>query len=292
MERASARHRLQVVAAAALFSTGGAAIKAASLTGWQIASFRSAIAAAFLLIAIPEARRGWKLRMAPVAAAYAATLVFFVLANRLTTAANAIFLQSAAPLYLLLLGPLLLNEPIRRRDLGFVLAVVAGVAMFFVGRQAAGATAPDPFRGNLFAALSGLTYALTLAGMRWLARRGTGSGAIAMVALGNLFAAMAALPAALPFQGAGAFDGVVLLYLGCVQIGTAYLFLPRGMRHVPAIEATTLLMVEPALNPVWTWMIHGEAPGVWAIAGGLLILSATLWNTLAQKQLVNSPTDA
>src|ERR1700736_4333368 len=83
--------------AALLFSTGGAAFKAASLTGWQVASFRSLVAAVVLLAAIPGTRRGWSWRMAPVACAYAATLVLFALANRLTTSANAIYLQSTAP---------------------------------------------------------------------------------------------------------------------------------------------------------------------------------------------------
>ncbi|MBV8728363.1 MAG: EamA/RhaT family transporter, partial [Acidobacteriia bacterium] len=99
----TARHRFFLVATAFLFSTGGAAIKSTSLTGWQVASFRSGVAALVLLLALPESRRGWSWRMVPVAVAYAATLVLFVLATRLTTAANAIFLQSTAPLYVLLL---------------------------------------------------------------------------------------------------------------------------------------------------------------------------------------------
>ena len=99
------------MAAGLLFSTGGAAIKAASLTGWQVASFRSGLAAVVLLAALPNARRRWHWRMLPVAAAYAATLILFVLANRLTTSANAIFLQATAPLYVLLLGPFCCTNP-------------------------------------------------------------------------------------------------------------------------------------------------------------------------------------
>src|SRR5678815_307458 len=110
------KNRLLLMAAALLFSTGGAAVKAVSLTGWQVASFRSGVATLVLLLAVPGVRRQFRWGMLPVAAAYAATLILFVLANRLTTSANAIFLQSTAPLYLLLLGPLLLREPIRRND--------------------------------------------------------------------------------------------------------------------------------------------------------------------------------
>src|SRR5579872_2166675 len=120
MESSPLKSRLLIITAALLFSTGGAAIKAATLTGWQIACSRSAVAAVVLLVALPEARRGWTWRMIPVSMAYAATLITFVLANRLTTSADAIFLQSTAPLYLLLLGPWLLHEPIRRADLIFM----------------------------------------------------------------------------------------------------------------------------------------------------------------------------
>ena len=284
MESSPIRNRLLLFAAALLFSTGGAAIKAATLTGWQVACFRSAVAAAVLLAALPEARRGWTWRIAPVAAAYAATLITFVLSNRLTTSANAIFLQSTAPLYLLLLGPLLLREPIRRADVIYMAAVVAGMAVFFVGTESAVATAPDPPRGNAIALASGFFYALMLAGLRWLARGKERSAGIATVALGNLFACVAALPMALPVKAAARDYLPVILYLGVVQIGVAYVCLTRAMRHVPAIEAATLLMIEPAMNPVWTWLVHGERPAAWSLAGGAVILSATLANTWRQAR--------
>ena len=261
-----------------LFSTGGAAIKAPSIGGWQIASFRSGIAALFLLAAIPESRR-WTWRMLPVAACYAATLVSFVLANRLTTAANTIFLQSAAPLYVLLLGPLLLHEPVRRRDLGFVAAVACGIGCLFIGSPGAGGTAPDPVRGNIYAVASGVAYAFMLVGLRWLSRKGTGGAGIATVAMGNVVACVAALPFALPAAAPGSKDLLVLLYLGTIQVGLAYCCLAAGISHVPAVQATALLMAEPALNPVWTWLVHGERPAAWALAGGALIVCATLWNT-------------
>ncbi len=279
MPSSRVRNRLLLVAAALLFSTGGAAIKAATLTAWQVASFRSAVATAVLLLAIPEARRGWRLRVVPVAAAYAATLVSFVLATRLTTAAEAIFLQSTAPLYLLLLGPWLLREPIRRSDLLYILAVAGGLALFFVGSEHAVATAPDPRRGNLIAAFSGLTYALTLAGFRWLGRRQTANPGLIAAALGNLLASLATLPLALPVTASLAANAPVILYLGIFQIGLAYICLTRAIRHVTAFEANTVLLLEPAMNPVWVWLVQGEKPGLWALAGGAVILSATLVNT-------------
>ena len=277
------RYRLYLAAAAILFSTGGAAIKAIHLTAWQVASFRSGIAALVLLAALPESRRGWSWRIAPVAAAYAATLILFVVANRLTTAANAIFLQSTAPLFILLLAPLVLHEKIRRGDVLYMLVVLAGVTLFFVGSETAVATAPDPPRGNAIALASGVTYALMLVGLRWLGKRGEGSAALAATTLGNLLAFVCVLPLALPVARAGVSDLGVLLYVGVIQVGLAYVLLTRGIRHVPAVEATTLLMLEPAMNPFWSWLVHAERPGALPLTGGAIILVASAVNTWLRK---------
>ena len=284
MDSSPFRNRLLLVATAVLFSTGGAAIKAAPLAPWQIVCLRSAVAAAFLLLALPESRRGWNWRLALVAAPYATTVILFVLATRLTTAANAIYLQSTAPLYLLLLGPLVLREPIRRSDILYILAVAAGMALFALSSEQAQATAPSPHAGNLCAVASGLTWALTLAGLRWVSRRQKGNPGIAAVAAGNLTAAVVALPMAIPFAGAHWNAAPAVVYLGVVQIGVAYVFLTRAVRHVPAFEATTVLLLEPALNPVWVWMAYGERPGTWSLAGGGVILSATLVNAWFQQK--------
>ena len=97
-------------------------------------------------------------------------------------------------------------------------------------------------------------------GLRWLARGKEANAGIPTVAMGNILACLCALPMALPVRSATAVDVGVILYLGAVQIGLAYLLLTRGLKHVPVFEATTLLITEPALNPVWTWLVHGERP--------------------------------
>lgn len=281
MEPSRARYRLYLIATALLFSTGGAAIKSAALSGWQVASFRSGVAALLLALVMPEARRGWSWRVPPVAAAYAATLVLFVLANRLTTAANAIFLQSTAPLYVLFLAPLLLGERIRPRDLVYGAVVAGGLALFFVSSEQAVATAPDPRRGNLVGLAAGLAWALTLTGLRWLGRNGMADSAMAPVVLGNAFACLAALPMAVPVQAMTGADVAIIVYLGAIQVGLAYVLMIRGLRHVPAFEASAVLLLEPVINPVWTWLVHREKPSAWALAGGATIILATLANTWA-----------
>ena len=300
--------RLRLLLAAALFSTGGAAIKATTLTGWQVASFRSGIAALAVWLLVPAARRRWSGRVLAVAAVYAATMVLFVVANKLTTAANTTFLQSTAPLYVLLAGPLLLGERVTRADLVLMAAVAAGMALFFVAHDAPQATAPDPRRGNLLAALSGVAWAGTVLGLRWVGRvsverlpagrapvrpsldvvadaaggeapAAAGDLALTTVVAGNVLACLVCLPLALPVHDAAPASWLVVLYLGVVQIGFAYLALASAMPHVPALEASTLLLVEPGLNPVWAFLAHGERPAPLAWAGGALIVLSALAKT-------------
>ncbi len=283
------RHRFEILGAALLFSTGGAAIKATTLNSWQVASFRSGIAALAVILLVRRARRGWSWAVLPVSATYAATMVLFVASNKMTTAANAIFLQSSAPLYVLLLSPLLLREPIRRRDVGFMAVIVVGLLLFFVDPGARQATAENPRLGDVLALLSGIFWAMTIMGLRWISGRGDGEGsALPTVAAGNALAFLACLPMALPAQ-AGTVDWAVVAYLGLFQIAAAYLLLTAGIRHVSALEASTLLLLEPALNPFWAWLVHGERPGLWSLAGGALILGATILKTWRDSRAVTEP---
>jgi DME family drug/metabolite transporter len=277
------RARLLVLAAAVLFSSGGAAIKSTSLTAWQVASFRSAIAAIAILCMLRGARRLPDRATWLVGAVYAATMVLFVVANKLTTAANAIYLQGTAPLYILLVAPLVLREPVRRADLVFMGALALGLAAFFMGQEVATGTAPNPALGNLAALASGLTWAGTVMGLRWLGRRSDDPRATqpSLVA-GNLIAAGAALPLALPVTTFSSTDLIILLFLGVFQIGLAYVCLSTGISGVPALEASLLLLLEPVLNPVWAWLVHGEMPTGWALVGGAIIMAATTVRTVGE----------
>ena len=267
--------RLELLLAALLFSTGGAAMKATSLTNWQVAGFRSAVAAVVLALATRTGRRfSWRTWL--VGVAYGTTLVTFVTANKLTTAANAVFLQAAAPLYLLAGGAFLPGERAHGRDLAFMVPIVVGLVLLFASVGEATATAPNRPLGNLIGAFSGLSWAFTIGGLRWLGRRGeAGASAAAATVCGNVLAAAVSLPLALPVSGAGPVDWAVVLYLGSFQVGLAYVLVSRAIAHVPAFEASLLLLAEPALSPLWAWWVHGEAPGALALVGGAIILAAT-----------------
>lgn len=282
------RSRLQLVAAAVCFSTAGAALKACRLDGWEVASFRAAIAGLTVLALVPAARHGISVRAVLVAVPYTATALLFVLANKMTTAASTIFLQSTSPLYLAVLGPLLLHEETRRRDLVYMGVLAAGLALVLLGVEPPARTSPQPMLGNVLAVACGFTVAVMMLGLRWLARAGGANEAAApgAVVLGNLLTFAVALPLALPIGPARSADWLILGFLGVVQIGVGYTLMLSGLRHVPALEATLLMFIEPVLSPVWAWLAHGERPGPWVLAGGAIILGATalsMWRETASR---------
>ena len=266
--------RSKIIAAAVLFSTGGAAIKFCSFGAWQLAGFRATLAMITILIVLPEARRGWTWRTIVVGIVYAATTLLYVQANKHTTAASAIFLQSTSPLFILMLAPLLLGEHASRRDLWQMAVMGAGFALFFLGRDQASSTAPNPALGNVLASLCAVTWAFTVIGYRWLAARGSSVAAAAVS--GNLTAAIVALFMAQPLVSGRPVDWAVIVFLGVCQLGIPYLFLARAVPQVRAIEVALFLLIEPVLNPIWAWLVHGETPGLATLAGGGVILGATL----------------
>jgi DME family drug/metabolite transporter len=273
--------KLRVLGAAVLFSTGAAAIKAVEFSGVQVACLRSGVAALALFALIPETRRRPNLKILGIGLVYAFTLTSYVLANKLTTAASSIFLQSTAPLYILILSPWLLKESVRRRDVLYMVALGAGLGCCFIGLDPPTAISPNPFLGNIFAVLSGVGWALTMIGMRYLGKEG--SAAVA-AAGGNAVNFALCLFAAVPFAAAGPRDWGIILYLGVFQIGLAYVFLTKALSQVPALEASLLLMFEPVLNPVWAWLVHAERPSNGSLFGGAVILLATLVKTWADAR--------
>ena len=265
------RARLLIIAAGLLWSTAGAAIKLSTLDAWQVSGGRSLVAAVTLFLLLPEARRWPPRRTWPVALAYAATVTLFVIANKLTTAANAIFLQDTAPLYVLLLSPWLLRERPTRGELVAVPIFLTGLGLFFFDRLE-----PGQLAGNLLALASGVAFGLCIIGLRAVQQEGP----VVLVA-GNVLGALAVAPMALAGPLPGLADTGILLFLGVFQLALAYVLFSRGLAQVSAIEASLLMLLEPVLNPVWTFLLAGERPGLWAMAGGAVILAATAWRTLA-----------
>jgi len=282
--------RSKIVLAAVLFSTGGAAIKWCGFDGWQLAAFRAGIAFATMLVLIPEARRGWSWRTTLVGCAYAATTLLYVQANKHTTAASAIFLQSTSPLFILVLAPWLLGEHATRRDLLQMAIMALGLVLFFFGLDQPSATAPDPLLGNILAGTCAVTWAFTVIGYRWIVARG-GSVATA-AASGSLTACVVALVVAQPLSAGRPVDWAVAAFLGVFQLGVPYVFLVRAIPRVRALEVALFMLIEPVLNPVWAWLVHGERPGPAALIGGALILSATVVRSVVDARFPARPQPA
>jgi DME family drug/metabolite transporter len=266
---------LFVLAAALLWSTGGLFIKATPLGALELSFGRSLLAA--LTVAALTWREGFRLDLLTLVASvlYAALLVLFVVANKLTTAANAIFLQYTAPVYVLVLEPLVFRERFRGADLLVVAACVAGMSLFFVGRLR-----PEDVAGNSTALASGLCFALFLLLLR--RQRGGRANRASSVIYGNIIICLVTLPAfARVADTLTLKDVLIVSYLGVVQIGLAYTLFTLGIaRGVRSLDAGVVGYIEPMLNPVWVFLFLGERPSKWAVLGGCIIIAAVLAHTV------------
>jgi DME family drug/metabolite transporter len=272
---------LLVLGAAVLWSTGGLFIKATSLSAFELSFGRSLLAA--ITVAIVTRRVGFGLN--PVTAVtsvlYAALLLLFVLATKLTTAANAIFLQYTAPVYVLILEPLFYKEKFRLRDLVTVAACVAGMSLFFVGKLR-----PQDVDGNLLALASGVCFALYFLLLRHSRAREVNRAS--SVIYGNLIVVLICAPSFFHAarRGISASDFTSMAYLGIVQIGFAYLLFTLAMaRGLRSLDASIIGYIEPVLNPVWVFLFIGERPSSWALVGGAIIVSSVICHMLIDARI-------
>ena len=270
---------LFVIAAAVLWSTGGLFIKWTSISGLELSFGRSLLAA--ITVAIFTRREGFGLNAVTAIASvlYAALLVLFVLATKETTAANAIFLQYTAPVYLLIFEPLFYKEKFRRRDLIVVIACVVGMSLFFVGKLR-----PQDVTGNFLALASGFCFACYFLLLRHSKSRAVNRAS--SVIYGNLLVVLIAAPAGLSaWSRMTSLDVMSVIYLGVVQIGLAYtLFTVAMARGVRSLDAGIVGYIEPVLNPIWVFLLLGERPTQWALLGGAIIVVAVVCHTLLEAR--------
>lgn len=278
---------LFVVAAALLWSTGGLFIKWTSLSGLELSFCRSLFAGITVTIVTRHEGFGLNRLTAVASVLYAVLLILFVLATKTTTAANAIFLQYTAPVYLLIFEPLIYKEKFRLRDLITVLICIGGMTLFFVGQLR-----PQDVTGNLFALASGLCFALYFLLLRHPKAREVNRAS--SVIYGNVLAVILTAPwglAAIPQLTL--HDAFSVIYLGVVQLGIAYtLFTVAMARGVRSLDAGIICYVEPVLNPVWVFLVLGEQPSRWALLGGAVIITAVICHMLLDarnKRLTTTP---
>jgi drug/metabolite transporter (DMT)-like permease len=257
---------LLLLSAALCWSLGGLLIKSIDWPPMAIAGGRSAIAIPVMLLCIGRPRFTFSPAQIGGAIGYALTVALFVFATRMTTAANAIFLQYTAPIYVALLGRWYLGERALRIDWLVIAVALCGIALFFFDRLTI-----SGFWGNIVALASGVAFA----SVALFLRKEKAGSPVASIILGNAIVALAGIP--FMFQHSlGAGSGWRLILLGAVQLGLPYVFYGTAIKYVTALEATLIPLLEPVLNPLWVMLALGEHPGPWAIFGGTLVLGAVL----------------
>ncbi len=282
------RGLLYATTAALLWSSGGLFIKALTLGAFQISFYRSLVAA-LTILAVMRLRRQpvqWDLDPLSVGCSvtYAAVLILFVTATKLTTAANAIFLQYTAPIFLLFLEPWAFKLPFPRKDLWAVLACTGGMALFFAGHLEAGGAL-----GNLLGLGSGFCLAVFSLLLKW--KRGkNGENPFSVVVFGNLLVALVCLPMAFGSMRLGLGQGLALLYLGVIQLGFSWMLFTAGMKYLSATAAIITCMLEAVFNPVWVFLGIGERPSGYALLGGAIVLGVIAWYNM-KKAAVPQPVD-
>jgi drug/metabolite transporter (DMT)-like permease len=261
----------QLLLAALCWSLGGLLIKWIAWPPLAVAGGRGFIAAAFLLLTQRALKFTWSPVQLGAAIAYAVVTISFVLATKLTTAANAILLQYTAPVWVALLSAPLLRERVTRADWAAIGIAFVGMALFFADSlQVAG------LLGNAVAAFSGISYAV----MAVLMRKQKAGSATESIILGNLIAGVVGLPFMLQAGPLDISGWTALLLLGVVQLGIGYALYARAIRHVTALELVLIPVIEPILNPVWVMLFIGERPGMLSLCGGVLVLVAVTWRAV------------
>lgn len=266
-----------VLIAVFLWSTGGLFIKLTTLDAYQVTFFRSLFAA--IIVLILTRKDGLKIDAFGILTSiiYALLLFLFVWATKKTTAANAIFLQYTAPIYILILAPFIIGEKFHLRDLLTVVIVLAGMSLFFVGQLRL-----EDYQGNAAALGSGVLLGLYI--MLLKHPKGDGLNPTITVIYGNLILVLLTAPTGVSAIPSMVFlDWFAVIFLGVFQIGISYILFIKGVRGgTRPLDASLIGFIEPLLNPVWVFIFVGERPSEWALLGGGIIIAAIAIHTVRQ----------
>lgn len=265
---------MSAVIASVLWSIGGLLVKLLDWNPVAISGARSIIAALVLLAYIKKPKITKSKPQILGAIAYSTTVLFYVIANKLTTAANAILLQYTAPIFVALLSFWILKEKVHWYDIVSIGVVIFGMGLFFIEDVSSG-----NIIGNIIAIVSGFTLACCTLALR---AQKDGSG-METICLGNLLTFIIAIPFILKVE-ATMRDLIVAISLGVFQLGISYIFYVNSLKYITALEAILIAVFEPILNPLWVYIFLREKPGINAIIGGVIVIIAvTLRGIYATK---------
>ena len=265
-----------LIVAALMWSVGGLFIKLVELSPLAITGTRSLAAAGVLLIYLQKVKWYWNKYFIIGVISYASMMVLYVTSIRLTTAANAIFLEFTAPVYVVVLSYFILNERVTLFDILSIIVIFCGMGLFFFDELTF-----EGFWGNILATIAGVCL-----GIVTVMLRKEKDSAFDMVFFGNLLTAILCLPFMFSgFNETVTVDWLIIFGLGVVQLGLPYILYTLALRYVHAIDAILVSMIEPILNPIWVFLFVGERIGEWAVYGGTLVLFGSLGRALMKLYL-------
>ncbi|MBF90010.1 MAG: EamA family transporter [Candidatus Marinimicrobia bacterium] len=262
-----------LIITALLWSTGGILIKGIIWNPMAIAGTRSFIAGIIIWFALGKPKLTWSIYQIGGAICYSATVILYVLANKMTAAANVVLLMYTAPIYIIIFGPWFLKEKFAIRELYIVIIVIIGIIIFFFENLS-----PEGLIGNILATISGLTFAWMTLFLRRQKRKSPSES----VLLGNFLTAIICLPFFFCEQLPD-YKGIVMLtIMGVFQLGISYVLYARAIQKVRAIDAVLITSLEPILNPIWVFLIYTEYPGKWTLVGGFIVMTTILFHAITE----------
>ena len=263
---------LEVLLCAALWSTAGIFIKLIPWNSFVISGVRSAIAGTVVFVYMRVRRYPFAVNRHSLfsAVTLCGTMILFVTANKLTTAANAIVLQFTSPVFIMLISALFLGTRFSKADILAVAVTMGGISLFFFEQLGSGG-----LLGNFLALGAGLSFGCYYISLGRCPENERLSG----IVIANLLTALVGVP--FLFTTHPALSGAPLLYivlLGVFQLGIPYALLAAGSEYCPPLACSLLGALEPLLNPVWVFLFDGEAPGPFALIGGAVVIATiTVW---------------
>lgn len=265
---------LQIVIAAVLLSTGGIILKFINMPSMAIAGSRAVFSAAVVWMYVKKPKFTFSKAQVSGAICYSSMVILFVVANKLTTAANAVILQFTAPIWVAILGALILKEKTRWFDYAAIALTSIGMTLFFLDEMGGGSAL-----GNMVAVLSGVA----LAGVTISLRFQKDGSPVETTLLGHLITIAIGMPFVLGVNmDLQNFIGIFLL--GTVQLGLAYIFYSLAIKHLTAMETILIMILEPILNPVWVFLYNRERPGLLSLLGGVIVISTIVWRGLISSR--------
>lgn len=253
---------IYIAIAAILLSTGGIILKYVDMHPMAIASSRGMISVIVVSLYLKKPNFTFSKPQLIGAFSYAMMVTGFIVANKLTTATNAVVLQFTAPIWIIILGRWFLKEKTYWYDIASIAVVSAGMILFFIDDVGGGTLI-----GNVVAIFSGLALASSTIGMR-LQKEGS---PVETTLLGHFITVVIGLP----FLFGANFTTTNLIgifLLGTFQLGIAYILYATAVKYLNALEVILIMFLEPILNPIWVMLIHGETPGKLSIMGGVIVI--------------------